>query len=78
MTNDEIFETANVNLMNDLEDRQIECLEDMMSMMLTVINALAALADKYEADRDALIQHFVKCFKEMAEKSTFKSWEVYE
>ena len=78
MTTDEIFETASENLMNDLEYRQIECLEDMSSMMLTVINALVALADKYEVERDDLVRHFAKMFYAMAEQSTFKKWEVYE
>lgn len=78
MTMDKIFEMASENLMNDLEYRQIECLEDMSSMMLTVINALVALADKYEVERDDLVRHFVKMFYAMAEQSTFKKWEVYE
>lgn len=66
------------NFLNDLEDRQIEYLEDMSSMMITVINALVALADKYEVERDDLVRYFVKMFYAMAEQSTFKKWEVYE
>lgn len=78
MTTDEIFEMASENLMSDLEGRQIECLEDMSSMILTIINALVALADKYGVERDDLVRHFSKTFHAMAKMSTFKKWEVYE
>ena len=48
---------------------------DLIPIVLNTVHSLVELADKYNIDRDNVMEYFSTLFSTMAEISTFKGFE---
>lgn len=49
-------------------------MDNFSSLVLTTVNGVIALADRFNVDRDNAMEHFATTFKTMQEISTFQTF----